>query len=97
MLAMAAPPPKFALTDTDGRMHTAAEWGGKRFVVLFFVTTDCPLCNSYVPEMNRIEQAYTPRGVAFYAVQGDATIPPAGVQRHAREYGYRFPYLLDRE
>jgi peroxiredoxin len=97
VLALAAPPLKFSLTDTEGHTHTAAEWVGKRFVVLFFVTTDCPLCNSYVPELNRIEQAYAPRGVAFYAVQGDATIPAADVQRHAREYRYQFPYLLDFE
>jgi peroxiredoxin len=95
LLAVAAPPPKLSLTDTEGHAHTTTEWSGKRFVVLFFVTTDCPLCNNYVPEMNRIEQTYAPRGVAFYAVQGDATIPVADVQRHAREYGYRFAYLLD--
>jgi thiol-disulfide isomerase/thioredoxin len=97
VLALAALPLRFSLRDTEGRTHTAAEWGGKRFVVLFFLTTDCPLCNSYVPELNRIDQAYAPRGVAFYAVQGDATIPVADVQRHVREYRYQFSYLLDPE
>jgi len=87
--------PQFALADTSGRTHTAAEWSGKRAVVLFFLTTDCPLCNNYVPELNRIAQAFAPRGVAFYAVQGDATIPDADVRRHARDYAYTFPYLLD--
>jgi len=93
----AATLPRFSLADTEGRIHTPAEWSGKRAVVLFFLTTDCPLCNNYVPELNRIAQAYTPRGVAFYGVQGDATVPAAEVRRHAKEFGYTFPYLFDEE
>ena len=87
--------PQFSLADTAGHTHTPAEWSGKHAVVLFFLTTDCPLCNNYVPELNRIAQAFSPRGVAFYGVQGDATIPDADVRRHAQEYAYTFPYLFD--
>ena len=32
------------------------------------------MSNNYVPELNRIQQQYEPRGIAFYAVQGDATV-----------------------
>jgi peroxiredoxin len=93
----AATLPQFSFADTEGRTHTPAEWNGKRAVVLFFLTTDCPLCNSYVPELNRIAQTYTPRGVIFYAVQGDATVPAAEVRRHVKEFAYTFPYLFDQE
>jgi len=85
----------FDLRDTEGVTHSNGEWAQARAVVLFFVTTDCPLSNGYAPEMNRIEQTYAPRGVRFYAVQGDTTIPEDEVRRHALEYGYRFPALLD--
>jgi peroxiredoxin len=87
--------PQFSLADTEGHIHTPGEWNGKRAVVLLFLTTDCPLCNTYVPEMNRIAQAYSQRGIAFYAVQGDATVPAADVRRHAKDFAYRFPYLFD--
>jgi thiol-disulfide isomerase/thioredoxin len=93
--ALAHPALEFALRDTEGVEHHQNEWAQARAVVLFFVTTDCPLSNGYAPEMNRIEQAYAPRGVLFFAVQGDTTIPDEEVRRHAREYGYRFPALLD--
>lgn len=93
--ALAHPALEFALRDTDGVEHRPVEWAQAHAVVLYFVTTDCPLSNGYAPEMNRIEQAYGPRGVLFYAVQGDTTIPADEVRRHAREYGYRFPALLD--
>ena len=95
--AVAASLPQFALIDTAGLTHTPADFAGKRAIVLFFVSTDCPLSNHYVPELNRIAQAYAPRGVAFYAVQGDATVPDADVRRHVADFGYSFPYLFDPE
>lgn len=98
LLAMAASPHspvQFTLRDTEGVAHSPAEWAQARAVVLFFVTTDCPLSNGYAPEMNRIDEAYLPRGVRFYAVQGDTTIADEEVRRHARDFAYRFPVLLD--
>ena len=95
LAAWAGTLPRFSLADTAGQKHTPAEWSGKRAVVLFFSSTDCPLANALVPEMNRMQQFYSPRGVAFYAVQGDATIAAAEVVRHAREYAFGFPYLID--
>jgi peroxiredoxin len=87
--------PQFALRDTTGAVHRQDEWARAKAVVVFFTTTDCPLSNNYVPEMNRIEKAYAGRGVAFYAVQTDTTIPVAEVRRHATEFGFSFPVLLD--
>jgi peroxiredoxin len=95
VLAWAGGVPRFSLSDTAGQKHTPAEWVGKRAVVLFFSSTDCPLANAVVPDLNRLQQAYAPRGVAFYAVQGDATIAPSEVARHAKEYAFTFPYLFD--
>jgi hypothetical protein len=63
--------------------------------VVFFTTTDCPISNGYVPEMNRIYSDYAKRGVAFYAVQADTSIRDADVKKHAREFGFKFPVLLD--
>ena len=89
--------PQFTLADTAGHTHTPAEWNGKRAVVLFFLTTDCPLCNNYVPEMNRIAREFSARGVAFYGVQGDATVSDADVRHHVKDFAYSFPYLFDTE
>ena len=87
--------PQFQLRDTQGATHTAAEWAGRKAVVLYFVTIDCPVGNSYVPEMNRLREAYAGRGVAFYAVQADPGVAEAEVVRYARDYHYSFPLLLD--
>src|ERR1019366_6962858 len=87
--------PQFQLRDTQGATHTAAEWAGQKAVVLYFVTIDCPVGNSYVPEMIRLREAYAGRGVAFNAVQADPGVAEAEVVRYARDYHYSFPLLLD--
>ena len=87
--------PQFHLRDTQGATHTSAEWAGHKAMLLYFITVDCPVGNSYVPEMNRLREAYAARGIAFYAVQADPSVAEAEVVRYARDYRYSFPLLLD--
>jgi peroxiredoxin len=87
--------PEFALRDTSNVVHSPAEWNGKKAIVVFFTTTDCPLSNNEVPEMNRTRRDYESRGVAFYAVQADTTIADADVLQHTSEYQFSFPVLFD--
>jgi len=85
----------FALPDAAGKKHTAADWKGKRAVVLFFLGTDCPVSNFYCPEYARIVGAFAERGVAFYGVHADPDVTPQDAARHAAEYKLPFPVLLD--
>ncbi|HTS67102.1 MAG TPA: redoxin domain-containing protein [Candidatus Acidoferrales bacterium] len=87
--------PQFHLRDTQGTIHTPSEWAADKAVVLFFVTIDCPIGNTYVPEMNRIRDAYSGRGVGVYAVQADPSVREADVVKYAKDYRYAFPLLLD--
>jgi len=87
--------PQFRLRDTGGVVHTQAEWAGAKAILLFFVTNDCAVTNSYVPEMNRIQTVYAARGVRSYAVQADTSVPLPVAAAYARDYRYGFPLLLD--
>ncbi len=87
--------PPFQLRDTAGGVHTPAEWHTHKAVVLFFVTTDCPVGNSYVPELNRIHEAYAGRGVLMLGVQADVTVKDAEAAKYAADFRYGFPLLLD--
>jgi peroxiredoxin len=87
--------PDFRLRDTTGAVHTGADWESKKAIVLFFVTTDCPVGNSYVPEMKRIHDAYAAQGVAVYGVQAETTLDDSAVVKYAQEFRYTFPLLLD--
>ena len=93
--AFAAQRPQFALRDTRNVVHSPEEWNGKKAIVVFFTTTDCPLSNNDVPEMNRTRRDYESRGVAFYAVQADTTIADADVVQHTKDYQFSFPVLFD--
>ena len=87
--------PQFALRDTRNVVHSPEEWNGKKAIVVFYTTTDCPLSNNEVPEMNRTRRDYEARGVAFYAVQADTTISDADVRQHTKDYQFSFPVLFD--
>jgi peroxiredoxin len=93
--AFGAQRPQFALRDTRNLVHSPEEWNGKKAIVVFFTTTDCPLSNNEVPEMNRTERDYKSRGVAFYGVQADTTIADADVIQHSNDYRFSFPVLFD--
>jgi peroxiredoxin len=93
--ASGTPPPDFSLRDTGGNVHSPRDWKSKRAVVLVFVTVDCPITNSYVPELNRINAEYAPRGIEVFAVQGDASQNAENLRAYAKEYAYSFPLLLD--
>src|ERR1700733_4998260 len=93
--AFGAQRPQFALRDTGQVVHSPEEWNGKKAIVVFFTTTDCPLSNNEVPEMNRTQRDYQSRGVAFYAVQADTTIAEADVMQHTKDYQFTFPVLFD--
>lgn len=87
--------PQFDLQDTAGVRHTQREWRNKTAIVVFFTMTDCPLSNGYVPEMNRIQREYGPKGVAVYAAHSDPFVQGEAVKKHAAEFGFTFPVLAD--
>ena len=82
------------LRDIDG--HRVNLFGqGMRAAVLFFVTNDCPITNSYIPEMNRIVSEYEARKIAFYAVYTDPTVSIGAIRNHAREFDLHVPLIRD--
>jgi peroxiredoxin len=87
--------PRISLVDTNGVVHNERELSGQRAIVVFFVLTDCPISNGYVPEMNRIARDYAQRGIRTYAVMADLDKSSAELKKHATEFGYAFPVLVD--
>ncbi|MFV1995128.1 MAG: redoxin family protein [Verrucomicrobiales bacterium] len=66
--------------------------------VLFFTTIDCPIANSYAPEIARIAVDYGSRGVRFTLVYVDPDLSRAEIIAHAKDYGLsEIPVLVDRK
>jgi peroxiredoxin len=85
----------FALADVRQKVHTAREWKGHKAVVLCYLGTECPVSNSYAPELARLAGAFAARGVRFYGVHPDPEVTAEEAARHAEEYRLPFPILLD--
>ena len=62
--------------------------------VIFFIATDCPVSNSYAPEIQGICRDYRGRGVGCSLMYEDVDLGPSAahlddeVRKHVREYRY---------
>src|SRR6185436_15186314 len=79
--------------DISGVAHHPLAPGAKMASVLIFYLQDCPISNSYAPEINRIAATFT--NFAFYIVQVDPDLKLEAAKQHARQYALRPPVLLD--
>ena len=66
-----------------------------RATVLIFVLHDCPVCNRYAPEINRITAGYKASNVATYVVYEESDVTPPQARAHAKAYGLTCGLLYD--
>jgi hypothetical protein len=84
-----------AIPDIDGVARTPLQPEGKASV-LFFITSDCPISNSYAPEVQRICAEYSPKKVSCNLVYVDPDLTIADVRKHLKEFHYSgVPAILD--
>lgn len=74
--------------DVAGRTLTLLAPASGRWDLLFFINRECPISNRYAPEISRICTEYQSRGVRCVMVYPDATVTPAEIAQHRREFGY---------
>jgi hypothetical protein len=63
--------------------------------VFLFTRTDCPISNRLAPEVHRLFEAFSPRGVEFYLVYPDPAETPDEIRQHLTDYSYRPTPLRD--
>ena len=80
-------------TDLSGAIQHPLQTGTKAGSVLIFYWHDCPICNSYAPEINRLASDYP--NFAFYIVQVDPDLTVSTAKTHAHQYSLSPPVLLD--
>ncbi len=69
--------------------------GDPKALVLLFVSTDCPISNRYAPEIRRMAEELTPRGVSFRLVYPTPEETAATIREHVREYALPLLALRD--
>jgi len=64
--------------------------------VLFFIASDCPISNSYAPEIQHLCGDYAARGVSCSLIYEDVGMDPSSMQKHLRDYRYAgIPAIID--
>jgi thiol-disulfide isomerase/thioredoxin len=81
--------------DLQGKKVQPLHVGDAKAGVLFFLTPDCPISNSYAPEINALVKENAEKPLRFYAVYVDPDLTAAAARKHAASFGYRCPVLLD--
>ena len=63
--------------------------------VVTFISTQCPVSNSYNDRMKALYTDYTPKGVKFVFLNANRTETPTEVAEHASKHGFPFPVYKD--
>jgi thiol-disulfide isomerase/thioredoxin len=83
------------MRDVDGQLLSFFQPSGK-ISLLFFISSDCPISNSYAPEIQRICQGYGPKGVACSLLYEDLAADSTAVRKHLEDYRFRgIPAVID--
>jgi len=85
--------PDLLFHDLNGVPRHPLQPQEKLATVLFFYWHDCPICNSYAPEISRISDSYT--NFALYIIQVDPDLTAEAAKQHATDYQLRASVLLD--
>jgi hypothetical protein len=84
-----------AVLDLAGGRIDPLPAAGAGPAVLVFVRTDCPIANRYAPELRRLQDGFSAKGVAFWLVYPDPSEKPDAIRRHQREFGLGFRAVRD--
>jgi peroxiredoxin len=89
-----APALQFDLSALDGKTWKLSQSDVQAVRVLVFLSTTCPIANSYTQELNRISAEFGQR-VQFLGVISDPQVTRSEAMSHFREYQASFPVLFD--
>ncbi|MFK8115366.1 MAG: redoxin domain-containing protein, partial [Rubripirellula sp.] len=81
--------------DLDGHLLRLGQTSRTKAVVVVFLSTQCPISNSYLPYLNDFDTHYRQRGIELYGVISDPSVSRSDAQKHSQEYRLQFPVLFD--
>lgn len=93
--APATEPATITLPGIDGKSYQPLSLAGSRAAVFVFVLQDCPICNGYAPQIQRLASEFSSQGSRFYLIHVDPMLTLDGARKHAKDFGYSIPVLID--
>jgi hypothetical protein len=66
-----------------------------RVTAIVFISTQCPISNSYNERMEALYKEYSTKGIQFVFLNANANEAAGEIDQHAREHGFSFKVLRD--
>ena len=88
---------KLEFSDLEGKWHSLSALAEHRALVLIFVTTDCPIANSYQPLLARMHKEFQSKGFEFVLIHEGPNQSPNKLKEHSKEYSVPFSLVMDAE
>lgn len=82
-------------TDLRGGMHRPLQVAAGKIHVLVFVTTDCPIANSYAPLLRELSEEWLGSSTQLFIVHVEPDTTVAVARQHADMYNMPNPVLID--
>ena len=86
-----------ALPDVYGNAQRFGDLANKKFTVVAFLGTECPLAKLYGPRLRDLAKRFDGSDVAFVGVDSNIQDSLTEVAAYANRSGIAFPVLLDKE
>lgn len=88
---------KQEFSDLEGRWYSLKASEEQRALVLIFVTTDCPIANSYQPLLARLYKEFQSKGFEFVLIHEGPDQSPKKLKEHSEEFSVSFSIVMDAE
>jgi peroxiredoxin len=87
--------PSFSLKDADGKEHSLGDYRKRKFTVVMFIATQCPISNAYNERMVALDKDYASKDVAFVGINSNKQESIDEIKEHSAKHGFTFDVLKD--
>jgi len=88
--------PAFALKNYDGKEYKLDKLiKDNKFTVLMWISTQCPVSNSYNERMVKLYDMYTSKGIAFVGINSNKAETVSDIEKHSKDKNFKFAVLKD--
>ena len=85
----------FTLKDYKGKSHSLSDYKNSKAIVLMFISTKCPVSNSYNEKMKELYDYYNSKNIAFIGINSNKTESIDDIKEHAQDHNFNFTILKD--
>lgn len=99
-LPLGTPIIDFHLPDTEGKIHSPADYADRKVLVVMFICNHCPYVQAIRDRLIALQANYDPQVVQLIGINANnaAEYPddsPEEMKKAIKEFGINFPYLID--